>query len=99
MNDYNTRLHETGQIYVTQAAAETMARAAGAHVEESRRLLTRLLMHATAGQDDAGMKESPERWRYRRQADGIDITARVARQDDMAVVVAVNVRELRKSRS
>lgn len=84
------RLGTTGHIYVTYAAAATYAAALGLRPEEARRELTELLLDATRPENAAW--ETPERWRRRSRNAGVDITARVAREGRLAVVVSVSVR-------
>ncbi len=89
------KLRDAGQIYVTASAGDAYAQFAGIRPEEGRRRLTALLL-------DAGMRapEEPGRpaeYRYRSGVRGIevDITARVAAQDGLLVVVAVHCRAYR----
>jgi hypothetical protein len=84
------RLGETGQVYVTYAAAATYAAELGLRPEEARRELTELLLDATRPESSAW--EAPERWRRRSRSSGVDVTARVAREGRLAVVVSVSVR-------
>lgn len=86
-----TYLHETGTVYVTLAAAQTFARAAGLQMEEARRRLTELLLDARRmGETDSGA----EQWRVRSRTTGLDIGAHVAREGRLAVIVHVQVREV-----
>lgn len=77
-----------GCVYVTLAAARSFARAAGYNeheVEAARRELTELLL-------DARQSTDPSRWRMRRRATDLDITAIVAREGRLYVVTSVNAR-------
>lgn len=89
------RLSAAGQVYVTLAAAREYARASQRtheepmREEEARRELTELLLDAVRVEDDT---EDPERWRFRRRRDSIDISARVVRDGRLLVVVSVTAR-------
>lgn len=82
-------LAETGPIYVTLAAAREFARAEQitAGDESARRELTELLLDARESTTEPG------RWRMRKRSTGLDVTARVARDGRLLVVVSVSVRE------
>jgi hypothetical protein len=82
------RLYQTGQIYVTASAARTYADWGGWQVEEARRDLTELLLDATQRETE----RPPELWRIRSRTESVDITARVAREGRLAVVVSINAR-------
>ena len=86
-----TRLADEGQILVTQRAAEQYADAARLGVEEARRELTVVLLDAHRV---AGDTETPERWRARSRTLGIDVSARVVRQDGLLVVVGCSRRTI-----
>lgn len=90
MTDARVTLGQTGQIYVTDAAAKTYADEYGIGVAEARRELTEHLMQASRPASDTG---TPELWRRRSRSAGVDISARVSRERGMAVVVAINVRD------
>ena len=83
------RLGDTGQVYVTAAAAMVYADELRMRPEEARRELTELLLDAVPG---AGGSGTIEQWRYRRRSTGLDISARVTREGRLAVVVSVTVR-------
>lgn len=82
-------LCETGQVYVTLAAAQEYAHLQRLQVEQARRTLTEYLLEATRSGD---VWDQAEGWRYRRKSSGVDITARVVREGRLAVVVAINAR-------
>lgn len=86
------KLADTGQVYVTDRAAQTYADAMGLRPSEARRELTERLHEATSTEE--GRAADPEKWRYRSRTTGIDISAMVSREERMAVVVSVNVRRL-----
>jgi len=89
------RLGSTGCVYVTMQAAEDYADARDLQDEEARRELTRHLLDATPAStilyaaDDATRLEL---WRFRRRSAGVDISARVSREDRLAIVVSISVR-------
>lgn len=89
------RLGQTGQILVTDAAARTYVDEYRIGMAEARRELTAHLMQASRPESDRNraIKDGPELWRRRNRASGVDISARVVREDGMAVVVAVSVRD------
>lgn len=81
-----------GQAYVTGSAALQYGRHTGQQLEDARRDLTMLLMRAhRTGTTDTGA----ERWRIRDRVEAVDVSATVVRQDGLAVVTAVSVREYR----
>jgi hypothetical protein len=85
-------LAETGHVYVTLSAARTYADHERLKDEEARRELTELLLDARRveqGEQPGG----PQLWRMRRRSTGLDLTARIAVQGRLHVVVAVSVRE------
>ena len=87
-----TTLADTGQIYVTYAAARSYIEHSGLREEEARRELTRLLCRAT--QRNRGPSETAaELWRYRSRTEAVDISARVVREPPLAIVVAISVRD------
>ena len=92
-----TRLADTGQVYVTDRAAETYAEAMDLREAEARRELTEYLMQATQVGEDRGAG-ALESWRYRSRTTGIDISAMVSREESMAVVVSINVRGVPRRR-
>lgn len=82
-------LAETGQVYVSLAAAREFARAEQitSGDEAARRELTELLLDA---------KESltePGKWRARKRSSGMDVTARVVCEGRLLVVTTVGVRD------
>lgn len=79
-------LAETGQIYVTLAAAQQYAAHERLRDEEARRELTVLLL-------DARETSDPGKWRMRRRSSGLDLTAHVRLEDGLLVVTHVHVRE------
>jgi hypothetical protein len=85
-----SRLGETGQVYVTLAAARVYAAHEGLEIESARRELTEDLLDARAAGET---RTGAERWRFRRRSAGVDISATVAREGRLAVVVAVSVRD------
>lgn len=87
-------LYETGEIYVTPGAVDTYAGwldRLGLRMSrtEAQADLAELLRDAYRVTGDT---ETPERWRYRRSSERIDVTARVVREGRMAVIVSVSVR-------
>lgn len=86
-------LAETGHVYVTLSAARTYGAAERIRGdEEARRELTELLLDARRVEQDERPGE-PQLWRMRKRSTGLDITARIAVQGRLHVVVAVNVRD------
>lgn len=85
------RLGERGQIYVTLSAGERYAELRRMRPEEARRELTELLVEARV-QDEG----PPMQCRARSRRSGVDITARVAREGGLLVVVSVNARDDRR---
>lgn len=79
-------------VYVTLSAARTYGAHERLRDEEARRELTEQLLDARRveqGEESGG----PQLWRMRRRSTGLDVTARVAVEGKLHVVVAVNVRE------
>lgn len=58
-------------------------------LDEAEADLRRYLPEARRVEGDT---QTPERWRYRRKSTGIDLTARVARVGDVAVVRSITAR-------
>lgn len=85
------KLGESGQVYVTLAAAQTYARFAGMLIEAARRELTVLLLEAKLQRDG-----EPSHWRARTRETGLDISATVKREGPLLVVLSCNVREDRR---
>lgn len=87
----STPLGQSGQILVTQAAADAYAvgsrRSLG--YEEARRELTELLIGAARKPADAS---GLEHWRARSRTLGVDVDAHVSREGPLAVVTHVHVR-------
>lgn len=92
-----------GQVYVTLAAARSyladMERLGDAPtgIEEARRELTELLLDATTGPLHGLAAGQPEAWRARSRTTGLDVSARVAREGRLAIVVSVTVRDYNRS--
>ncbi len=84
------RLGDAGQVYVTLAAAERYAQFAGMQIEGARRELTVLLLDARLTRDG-----TPAHWRARSRSTGLDISATVAREGPLLVVLSCNIREAR----
>ncbi len=88
-------LSSQGQINITLRAAKQYVGASRAThdealgIEESRRELLELLSQAVRIEGDT---ETPERWRFRRKSERIDITARVVREGGIMSVVSVTAR-------
>lgn len=84
------RLMDAGPVYVSLAAAREYARAESivSGDEAARRELTELLVDAKQSTTDLAQ------WRFRRRADGVDITARVAREGRLLVVTSISVRDI-----
>jgi hypothetical protein len=88
-------LSSQGQINITLAAARQYSAASKrTHdetlgIEEARRELLELLSQAVRVEGDT---EAPERWRFRRKSERIDITARVVREGAIMSVVSVTAR-------
>lgn len=78
-----------GIVYVTLTAARTYAAAAGVGEETARRRLTELLLGAHLVERVVGR---PELWRYRSRPEDLDISARIAPEGALLVVVSVSVR-------
>lgn len=81
------RLGERGQIYVTLSAAERYVELRRMRPEEARRELTELLIEARVQSEGPPMLV-----RARSRRTSLDITARVAREGGLLVVVSVNVK-------
>jgi hypothetical protein len=82
-------LASTGAVYVTLAAARRFRELGGYgehELETARRELTELLLDAKQSTAD------PSRWRARRRATDLDLTAIVAREGRLLVVTSVNAR-------
>lgn len=86
-------LGATGQIVVTQAAAEQYAEARGLGMEEGRRELTALLV-VSARRSGTQPTSGAEAWRARSRSLRLDVVAHVTRDGPLAVVVRVHVRGL-----
>ena len=93
--DPSSTLGAAGQLYVTLAAARSYAEATGrpTAIEECRRELTELLL-------DAHLQEplapgTAAKARYRSRTIGTDITARIALEGRLLVVVSVSARGFR----
>ena len=93
------KLSEVGQVYVTLASArQYLAASRQTHEaplngeEDARRELTELLLDAVRVEGDTS---NPERWRYRRKSERIDISARVVREGRLMVVLSVTARTYR----
>lgn len=84
-------LYQTGQVYVTFAAAQAYARHCDLQLEQARRELTEYLHEATR----VGTEDQPELWRRRSRTEALDVSARVSREGRLAVVVSVSVRDYR----
>lgn len=88
------RLGSRGQLHITDAAARAYAadmRLAGPN--EARLELLRLLPDAK--QTKAALPgDHVEQWRYRRGADGVDISARVTYERGLVVVLSARGRTL-----
>lgn len=84
-----TTLGETGQILVTQAAADAYADARDLGFEEARRELTGLLLGARRRGDS---RTGAESWRARSAGLGVDVGAMIARDGKLAIVTHVSVR-------
>lgn len=80
-------LGQTGQVYVTLAAAREYATVEDAGIEEARRELTELLLAAKESASEPGL------WRFRRRSEGLDVTARVVQERELLVVTSVSVRD------
>ncbi len=93
MTDEIRRLGQTGNVYVTYAAAKAYAQEYDLEIEPARRELTAHLVMASQPESERGREGPQEVWRRRNKAAGIDITARVVREGPLAVVVAINVRD------
>lgn len=93
--DRKPTLADAGQVYVTLRATQDYAAASRTThdeplgIEEARRELTELLLDAVRVEGDT---ETPERWRFRRKSEHIDITARVVRERGGVSVVSVTAR-------
>jgi len=94
-NGATTSLADTGQVFVTLAAARSYAEYEQLQLEEARRELTELLLDAhPSGTREPGR---PERWRARRKSTGLDLQASVVREGRLAVIVSINIREFNSS--
>ncbi len=77
-------------IVVSQRAAEEYGDHCEIGVEEARRELTRYLREARV--THAAVDSTPALARYRNRSSGVDLSARVADDGELLVVVAVRVR-------
>lgn len=84
----STPLGQTGQILVTQAAADEYASVRKLGYEEARRELTVLLIGALQKPATTGL----EHWRARSRRLDVDVDAHVSREGPLAVVTHVHVR-------
>lgn len=84
------RLGDLGQILITQSAQLTYQRWVGCGPAEAQRQLMVFLSQATLRQEGEG--DRPALFRYRKRADNVDLSARVARDGDLLSVVSINVR-------
>jgi hypothetical protein len=94
-------LDEVACVYVTLAAAQEYARTMSLQIETARRDLTVWLLDARRVVGDGGRRGNTERWRRRGRMGGgdrLDVDARVAIEDGLAVVVSVQVRRQRAPR-
>ncbi len=83
------RLSDTGQVYVSLAAARIYAGHKGLAEEEARRQLTTVAMRAVEAEPgDTGV----EKWRARDRLRGDDIQLHVAREQGLVIVVHIHVR-------
>ena len=82
-------LADTGQIYVSLAAAREFARAERitSGDEAARRELTELLLDAKQSTSEPG------KWRARKRSTGVDITCRIVCEGRLLVVTAIDVRD------
>lgn len=87
--DPREHLGDVAHVYVTLAAARAYAEARSLGEEEARRELTELLLDAHRVGEPG---DSPEQWRYRKRSAGVDLTARIVHEGELAVVVAVSAR-------
>ena len=85
------RLATMGQIYVTLTAAEQYAAQRRLRPEEARRELTEVLAEHARVVDET----SPMRVRARSRVNQIDVSARVAREGVLLVVVSIDARDYR----
>ncbi|MBI2374751.1 MAG: hypothetical protein HYV07_12215 [Deltaproteobacteria bacterium] len=90
------KLSEAGQVYITLAAARQYLEASRrTHeaplegIEDARRELHELLLDAVRVEGDT---EAPERWRYRRKSERIDVSARVVREGRLMIVLSITAR-------
>ncbi len=86
-------LGEAGQIYVTLAAAQRYAELRRLRPEEARRELTSLLLDAKCTREATAT--SPAHYRARSRATQLDVSATVAREDRLLVVLSCSAREYR----
>lgn len=81
-------LGESGQVYVTLAAAQAYGAMERLGDEEARRELTEILL---ASKEIMGRSRL---WRARRRSTGLDLIARVSHENQLLVVTSVDVRPL-----
>ena len=86
-------LADAGQVYVTLAAAQRYAELRRLGVETARRELTELLLDAKCTRE--ATPRDPAHYRARSRQTQLDISAQVAREGRMMVVVSVHVRDYR----
>jgi hypothetical protein len=89
-----TTLGQTGQIYVSVAAAREFALAERitAGDESARRELAELLIDAKPSPSD------PDQWRMRSRSSSLDLTVRVAREGRLLIITHVAVRDVNMGR-
>jgi hypothetical protein len=92
MTDDRPTLGSLGQVYVTLRAARDYAAARGLREEEARREITEQILEARLTAEAVG--DRPATFRRRSRTTGVDITARVVREGQLLLVVAVSVRSV-----
>lgn len=91
--DRRPLLGELGNVYATLAAVDVYRDVFGGREEEARRELTRLLLEAKPKQGERlFVKGEKTKFRFRSRTEGRDLTAHVARQGGLLVVVALTAR-------
>lgn len=87
-------LGDTGQLYITQAAARAFGEYVGLPTESARRRLTVLLLDATRPR--SAREAGEERWRARSRRSDLDVQCMVVREEGLVVVTHAWVRAYSK---
>lgn len=86
-------LSQSGQVYVTFAAAQRYGEARRLAPETARRELTELLLDARCTREATATQ--PAQYRARSRTTQLDVSATVTREGRLLVVLSCNAREYR----